>query len=140
MTAGAVGVVQPPEHPPRQTHPDSIYRGRLVVAAARIGIMTYDANGDHRCRLPSLSSWGGDGRRDDYDGRQKGGRGDGKATARQRRGNGKATVRQLQGDCNATTRQQGCEDISYGAAGGRGNEAIFLITNQTFALILRVEG
>jgi hypothetical protein len=31
--------------------------------------------------------------------------------------------------------QQGCEGISYGAVGGRGNEAIFLITNQTFALI-----
>jgi hypothetical protein len=41
-----------------------------------------------------------------------------------RRGDGKATARRRQGDYKATTRQKGCEGIGYGAAGGRGNEAI----------------
>ena len=76
----------------------------LVVAAAPIGITTYNANGDpRRCRCP-------DSRRDDDDvGRKVGvkrGRGDYKATTRQQRGNKDATA------------------IGYGAAGGRGNEAI----------------
>ena len=50
-----------PEHPPRRTHLDSGNRGSgdssgstvLVVAAAPIGITTYDTNGDHsRRRYP----------------------------------------------------------------------------------------
>jgi hypothetical protein len=45
-------------------------------------------------------------------------------------------TRRLQGNYKTMTRQQGCEGISYGATGGRGNEAIDKkITNQTFALI-----
>ena len=64
---------------------------------------------------PSLSSWGGDGRRDDDDGGQKGGQGNGEVTAR--RWQGKATTRQRGGNKDAKA-------ISYGAAGGRGNEAI----------------
>ena len=55
-------------------------------------------------------------------------RGNGKATARQRRGNGEATARRRRGDGEASTRQRrGKKDskaIGYGAAGGRGNEAI----------------
>jgi hypothetical protein len=55
-------------------------------------------------------------------------RGDGEATARRRRGNGKATARQRRGKEEASTRQgRGKKDamaIGYGAAGGRGNEAI----------------
>ena len=55
-------------------------------------------------------------------------RGDGEATARRRRGNGEATARRRQGDGEATTKQRrGNKDakaIGYGAAGGRGNEAI----------------
>jgi hypothetical protein len=67
--------------------------------------------------LPSLSSWGGDGGRDDDDGGQKGGQG-----TRQGRG------------------YKDAKAIGYDAAGGRGNEAIdnriILITNnQTLALI-----
>ncbi len=37
---------------------------------------------------------------------------------------GEVTARQRRGDYKATTRQKGCEGIGYGAAGGRGNEAI----------------
>ncbi len=59
----------------------------------------------------------------------------GTATVRRRQGNGKATTRQQRGNKDAKA-------IGYGAAGGRGNEAINKrITNninnkyQTFALI-----
>ncbi len=45
------------------------------------------------------------------------GRGDGEATARRRQGDGEATTRQRRGNKDANA-------ISYGAAGGRGKEAI----------------
>jgi len=52
----------------------------------------------------------------------------GEVTARRRRGDGEATARGRQGDSKATARQRrGNKDaraIGYGAAGGRGNEAI----------------
>ena len=67
---------------------------------------------------PLLSSWGGDGGRDDDNGRRKGGRGDGEA--RRRLGDNEATT-------TATRQRRGNKDakaIGYGAAGGRGNEAI----------------
>ena len=93
-------------------------RMALVVAAAPIGITTYDADGDHRCRccprgavkadvmMTMAGKWG----------------------ARRRRGDGEATARRRQEDDEKTTRQRrGNKDvkaISYGAAGGRGNKAI----------------
>ena len=97
----------------------------LVVAAAPIEITTYDAGGDyHHRRCPHgvatadvMMTMAGKKRARRW-------RGDSKAMVRQRRGNGEATARRLQGDYKATTRQQGCKGISYGAAGGRGNEAI----------------
>ncbi len=116
----------PPERPARWTHPDRGHGGsgdgggKSGVGGGR---STGRDNGI-RCRWrlpsPSLSSWGGDGGRDDDDGGRKGGRVDGEATARRGRGGGEAT---------ATTRQRrGNKDakaIGYGAAGGgRGNEAI----------------
>jgi hypothetical protein len=48
-------------------------------------------------------------------------RGDGEATARRRRGDGKAKARRVQGNDEAT---RDAKAIGYGAAGGRGNEAI----------------
>jgi len=89
-----------------------------VVAAAPIGITTDDADGDHRRRrCPRRVATA------DVMMTTAGERGV-EATSRRRRGNVEATSRRLQGDYKATTRQQGCKGISYGAAGGRGNEAI----------------
>jgi hypothetical protein len=111
-----------PERPPRRTHPDSGDRGsgdgtgKNGVGGGSSTDMDNDLRRRWRSPSPSLSSWGCDGRRDDDDGGRKGGRGVGEATT----------------DYKATTRQQGCEGISYGAAGGRGNEAIDKsITNAT---------
>jgi hypothetical protein len=82
----------PLERPARWTHPDR-GGGKSGVGG---GSSTGRDNGI-RCRWrspsPSLSSWGGDGGRDDDDGGRKGGRGDGEATARRRRGDGEATAR-----------------------------------------------
>ncbi len=57
------------------------------------------------------------GRRGDDEATTRRRRGDGEATARQRRGNGEAITRQRRGNKDAKA-------IGYGAAGGRGNEAI----------------
>ena len=107
----------------------------VVVAAAPVGIRTYDADGDrrrHRCprgaatadvMMTMAGKRGGEATA-----RQR--RGNGEATARQRRGNGdgEATARRRRGDGEATTRQQrGNNDakaVGYGAAGDRGNKAI----------------
>ena len=88
-------------------------RAASVVAAAPVGITAYDADGDRRRRrCPRGAAMG------DVMMTMAGKRG-GEVTARQQRGDGEAT---------ATTRQQrGNKDakaIGYGAAGGRGNEAI----------------
>ncbi len=64
-------------------------RTALMVAAALVGITTYNADGNRS----SLSSWGGEGGHDDDDGGQKRGQGDGEATTRQRQGDGEATTR-----------------------------------------------
>ena len=101
-------------------------RTASVVAAAPVGITTYDADGDRRRRhcprgaatADVMMTMAG----------ERGGRGDGEATARRRRGEGEATARRRRGDGKATTRQRrGNKDakaIGYGAAGGRGNKAI----------------
>jgi hypothetical protein len=91
-------VAVPPERPARRTHPDSgdggsgDGGGKNGVgggAASPVGITTYDADGDRRRH--SLSSWDGNGcGRDDDDSGQKGGRGDGEATARRVQGNDEA--------------------------------------------------
>jgi hypothetical protein len=128
----------PPERPARRTHLDS-GNGGSRDGGRKNGVgggSSTSRDNDLRCRwrspLPLLSLWGGDcGRgRDDDNGGQKGGarqrQGDGKATAR--RGKYKATTRRVQGNDKASTRQRrGNKDakaIGYGAAGGRGNEAI----------------
>jgi len=87
MTAGAAA---PLEHPPQRTHPDSSDRGS-GEGSGKNGVgggSSTDMNNDLQCQwqspLPSLSSWGGDGRRDDDNGGQKGGRGGGEAAARRR--------------------------------------------------------
>ena len=94
----------------------------MVVAAALVGITTYDADGNCRCcRCPRGAATA------DVMMMMAGERG-GKATARRRGGNGEATGRRRQDDYKATMRQRrGNKDakaIGYGAAGGRGNEAI----------------
>jgi len=86
-------------------------RRALVVAAAPVGIMTYDADGDRRRRCcPRAASTS------DVLMTMAGERG-GEATARRRRGNGEVTTRQRQGNKDAKA-------IGYGTAGGRGNKAI----------------
>ena len=104
----------PPERPTRWTLPDR-GNGGSGDGGGKSGVGGGSSTGRDnglQCRWrsppPSLSSWGGDGGRDDDNGAQKGGRGDGKAmaTTRQRRGNKDAKA------------------IGYDAAGGRGNEAI----------------
>jgi hypothetical protein len=94
-----VGVAVPPERPARRTHPDSGDRGS-GDGGGKNGVGGGSSPGrdnDLRCRRrspsPSLSSWGGDCGRDNDDGEQKGGRGDGEATARRRRGDGEAMAR-----------------------------------------------
>ena len=89
-----------------------------VVAAAPIGTTTYDANGDHHRRHCPCGAATADLMM------MMAGKREGEATARRRRGDLEVTARQLQGKYKATMRQQGCEGISYGTAGGRGNEAI----------------
>ena len=76
MTAG---VAVPPERPERRTHPDS-GDGGSGDGGGKNGVGGGSSTGrdnDLRCRwrspLPSLSSWGGDGGRDDDDGGRKGG-------------------------------------------------------------------
>jgi hypothetical protein len=113
----------------------------LVVAAAPVGITTYDADGDRRRRRCPR------GAATDVDvmmtmAGERGGRGDGEATARRRRGDGEATARRRRGDGEASTRQRrGNKDakaIGYGAAGGRGNEALNKrITNNRQILLIR---
>jgi hypothetical protein len=90
----------------------AVGRTALVVAAAPVGITTYNADGDRRCRRCPC------GVATDVDVMMTmaGERG-GKATARQRRGDGEASTRQRQGNKDAKA-------IGYGAAGGSGNEAI----------------
>ncbi len=89
----------PPERPAQWTHPDRGDRdsgdggGKSGVGG---GSSTGRDNG-LRCRWrlpsPSLSSWGGDGGRDDDNDGQKGGQGDNEATARRQLGDGEATAR-----------------------------------------------
>jgi hypothetical protein len=82
-----------------------------VVAAAPVGITTYDADGDrHRRRCPRGAATA------DVMMTMVGERG-GEATARRQRGDGEATTRQRQGNKDVKA-------IGYGAAGGRGNKAI----------------
>ena len=108
----------------------AVGRAASVVAAAPVGITAYDADGDCRRRrcprgaamVDVMMTMAGESERG------------GEVTARRRRGdgeaNGKATARRRRGDgeATATTRQRrGNKDakaIGYGAAGGRGNEAI----------------
>ena len=73
------GAMVPLERPPRQTHLDSGDRGS-GDGSGNNGIgggSRTDRDNNIQCRwqspLPSLSSWGGDGRHDDDDGGQKGG-------------------------------------------------------------------
>ncbi len=79
------------------SHKLSIQVSRQRLQRQVGGDSSTDRDNDLRRRWwspsPSLSSWGGDGRRDDDDGGQKGGRGDGEATTRQRRGDYKARMR-----------------------------------------------
>ena len=69
----------PSELPPRRTHPDSGDRGSGDGNGQNgvCGGSSTDRDNDLQCQWrspsPSLSSWGGDGRRDDDDGGQKGG-------------------------------------------------------------------
>jgi hypothetical protein len=86
-------------------------RTASVVAAAPVGITTYDADGDRRRRhCPRGAATA------DVMMTMAGERG-GEATARRRRGDGEATTRQRRGNKDAKA-------IGYGAAGGRGNKAI----------------
>ena len=80
MMADEAGAAVPPECPPQWTHPDSGYRGS-GDGNRKNGVgggSSTDRDNDlrRRWRLPSppLSSWGGYGRRDDDDGRQKEGK------------------------------------------------------------------
>ena len=84
-----------------------------MVAAAPVGIMTYDADGDHRRRRCPRGAATAEV---DVMMTMAGERG-GEATARRRRGDGEASTRQRRGNKDAKA-------IGYGAAGGRGNEAI----------------
>jgi hypothetical protein len=105
-------------------------RTALVVAAAPVGITNYDADGDRRRRrcprgaatdVDVMMTMAGEG----------GGRGDGEATVRRRRGDGEASTRQPRGNKDAKA-------IGYGAAGGRGNEALNKrITNNRQILLIR---
>jgi len=73
----------------------------VLVAAAPIGITTYDADGDHRRhRCPRGAATA------DVMMTMSGERG-GEATARQQQGNNKATTRQLQGNRLWRRRWQG---------------------------------
>ncbi len=86
-------------------------RTASVVAAAPVGITTYDADGDRRrCRCPCGAATA------DVMMTMVGERGS-EATARPRRGDGDATTRQRRGNKDVKA-------IGYGAAGGRGNKAI----------------
>ena len=107
MTAG---VAVPPERPAQQTHPDSgdggsgdgtaAGRTALVVAAASVGITTYDADGDRRCRPRGVATV-------DVDVMMTmAGKRGGEATARQWRGDGEATARPVQGNDEATRMQR----------------------------------
>ncbi len=82
-----------------------------MVAAALVGITTYDADGDRRRRRCPCGAATADVMMT-----MAGERG-GEVTARRRRGDGKATTRQRRGNKDVKA-------IGYGAAGGRGNEAI----------------
>ena len=82
-----------------------------MVAAAPVGITTYDADGDRRRRRCPRGAATADVMMT-----MVGERG-GEATARRRRGDGEATTRQRQGNKDVKA-------IGYGAAGGRGNKAI----------------
>jgi len=80
-----------------------------VVAAAPVGITTYDANGDHRRRrcprgvatADVMMTMAGE-RVGEATARRWRRRGDGEATARRRRGDGEATARRLQDNDEAT--------------------------------------
>ena len=85
----------------------------MVVAAAPVGITTYDADGDRRRRRCPR------GAATDVDVMMTmAGEMGGKAMMRQWRGNGKASTRQRQGN------KKDAKATGYGAAGGRGNTAI----------------
>jgi len=79
----------PPEHQPRQTHPDSGDRDS-GVGSGKNGIgggSSTNRDNDNlrrqwRSPSPLLSSWGSDVRCDDDNGGQKGGQGEGEASAR----------------------------------------------------------
>jgi hypothetical protein len=86
-------------------------RTALVVAAEPIGIMTYNADGNHRCRCCPCGEATADVMMTMAD--KKGG----EAMARRRRGDGEATTRQQRGN-------KYVKATSYHAAGGRGKEAI----------------
>ena len=88
-------------------------RAASVVAAPPVGITAYDADGDRRRRrcprgaaiVDVMMTMAGE-RGGEVTARRRRGDGDGKATKRQRRGN------------------KDVKAFGYGAAGGRGNEAI----------------
>ena len=82
-----------------------------VVAAAPVGIMTYDADGDNRCRCCPRGTATADVMM------TMAGKRGGEAMERRRQGDGKATTRQQRGNKDAKA-------IGFGAAGGRGNKAI----------------
>ncbi len=101
----------PPERPAQRTHQAAeMAAGRTasVVAAAPVGITTYDVDCRHRrcprgaatadVMMTMVSERGGEASARQWLGNCK-------ATARQLQGNCKATARQLQGNCKATTRQ-----------------------------------
>jgi hypothetical protein len=81
-----------------------------VVAAAPVGITTYNADGDrrhHRCPLGAatvdvMMTMAGK-RGGEATARRR--RGDGKATSRRRQGNGEATARRRRGDGEAMARR-----------------------------------
>ena len=86
-------------------------RTASVEAAALVGMTTYDADGDRRCRRCPRGA-----ATVDVMMTMAGKRG-GEATARRWRGDGEVTTRQRRGNKDVKA-------IGYGAAGGRGNKAI----------------
>ena len=131
----------PPERPPRRTHPDSGNGGR-GYGGRKNGVGGGSSTGDDDGDRPRRHCPRGVAMADVM--MTMAGKRGGKATARQWRGNGKATATAT-ATMTATRQQRGNKDVNaicYGAAGGRGNEAIdkrnqiILITNnQTLALI-----